>query len=416
MADTRTAAEETKMSVTVERCSSVEEMLDALAPIFHYFGMRPGAQDADRWTRTIGVERMHAAREDGETVGGAGAFPLELTVPGGTVRAAGVTVVGVRPTHRRRGILTSMMRAQLNDIHDNGEPVAYLWASEESIYGRFGYGMASLCGAIDLPKAMNSFARPFKSRAQIRMVDEDAAYEPFSRIYEGVRRNYPGMLARSEDWWRLRRLADPENRRAGGGILNRVLLSLDGEPEAYALYRMHQNLELGVSKGHVNVIEAIGTSLDATREIWRMLLDIDWIAHVKAELLPMDHPLFFLLARPRAMSFRVADGLWVRLVDVQAALAARTIGPGEAVVIEIVDPFCPWNEGRYRIGEGVVARTTASADLALDVNALGSVYLGGFGFAQLARAGRVEELRAGSLARADALFPRDRAPWCPEIF
>lgn len=404
------------MAITVECCTSVEELVDALSPIFHYFGMRPAAQDSDRWTRTIGVDRMLAAREDGRTVGGAGAFPFELTVPGGTVRAAGVTVVGVLPTHRRRGILTSMMRAQLEDVHGRGEPVAYLWASEETIYGRFGYGMASLSGSIDLPREKNAYARPLEARGELRMVDEEGALAPFSAIYGRVRREHPGMFARTEDWWRIRRLSDPEHRRMGGGVLNRALLTIDGQPEGYALYRMHQDMELGVSRGFVNVIEAIGTSLDATARIWRMLLDIDWIARLKAELLPVDHPLIFLLARPRSMRFRLADALWVRLVDVPAALAARRIGAGEGVVVEIADAVCPWNEGRYRIEAGGAERTSAPADLTMDVSALGCVYLGGFGFTQLLRAGRIAELRTGGAARADALFPRDRAPWCPEIF
>jgi predicted acetyltransferase len=116
------------------------------------------------------------------------------------------------------------------------------------------------------------------------------------------------------------------------------------------------------------------------------------------------------------MKLRFADALWVRLVDVPAAIAARTIAAGEPVVIEVADPFCPWNAGRLRVGDGGVERTQASPDLALDVGALGSVYLGGFGFVQLARAGVVQELRPGAAALADALFPRDRAPWCPEIF
>lgn len=404
------------MSIVVTPCTSVDELSGALSPIIHYFGGRPTAEDLERFGRIMDIQRMHAAREDGAIVGGAGAFTFELTVPGGTVRAAGVTVVGVWPTHRRRGILRAMMRAQLDDVHERGEPVAYLWASEETIYGRFGYGMASLCGEIDLPKHATTFARPFESRGQARMLDEKEAFEPISQVYDRVRRAYPGMFARTEEWWRARRLADPESRRQGGGVLNRVLLTLDGKPEGYALYRMHQTLEGGISTGFLSVIEAIGATPEATREIWRLLLDVDWIAHVKAYQLPIDHPLFFLLARPRLMRFRAGDALWVRLVDVQAALAARTIGSGPPVVVEVADPFCPWNEGRYAIGEGGVARTRDAADIALEVSALGSVYLGGFSFAQLARAGRLEELREGALARADALFSCDRAPWCPEVF
>jgi predicted acetyltransferase len=406
----------TNMNITVSPCASVEEMRDALAPIMHYFGGRMTDEDMERWTRTFDVPRMHAARENGAIVGGAGAFTFELTVPGGTVPAAGITVVGVLPTHRRRGILRSMMRAQLDDVHERGEPVAYLWASEETIYGRFGYGMASFSGEFDVPKSAVAFARPFEARGQARILDEKEAFEPLSQVYDRVRLEYPGMFARTENWWKVRRLADPEHRRQGGGALNRVLLSIDGAPRGYALYRIHQSMEGGISIGHVNVIEAIGETLDATREIWRLLLDVDWIARVKASLLPVDHPLLLLLARPRALKFRVADALWVRLVDVETALAARRIGPGEPVVIEVVDAFCPWNDGRYAVGRGGVERTKAASDMALEVNSLGSVYLGGFTFTQLVRAGRVDERREGAAARADSLFPRDRAPWCPEIF
>jgi predicted acetyltransferase len=405
------------MEITVAPCSTLDELTGALAPIWHYFGGgRISAEDADRWAHTIDIPRMHAAREGGATVGGAGAFTYELTVPGGTVPAAGVTVVGVLPTHRRRGILRSMMRAQLDDVHRRGEPVAYLWASEETIYGRFGYGMASLMGEIDLPRAANAFARPFELRGRARILDENEALEPFSDIYDRVRLENPGMFSRTADWWKFRRLADPETRRQGGGVLNRVLLTIDGKPEGYALYRMHQAMETGMSIGFLSVIEAIGTTAEATREIWRLLLDVDWIARTKASLLPVDHPLFFLLARPRAMKYRAADALWVRLVDVQASLAARSYRSGDPVVIEVSDPFCPWNEGRYRIASGDVARTSAAPEIRLDVNALGSTYLAGFSFAQLARAGRIEEAHPGALARADALFATDRAPWCPEIF
>jgi predicted acetyltransferase len=410
------------MTIAVEPCSSIEELMDALRPINHYFGGRTHESDTERWARTLPHERMHAAREDGAIVGGAGVFPFELTVPGGMVRAAGVTVVGVLPTHRRRGILRAMMRAQLRDVHQRGETVAYLWASEETIYGRFGYGMASLCGEIDVPKASNAYADAVEPRpgARLRMVEETEALEPFSEIYDRARPLYPGMFARSKDWWALRRLNDHEHRRQGGGLLNRVLLTHEGRPDGYALYRMHQAMEGGASTGFVNVIEAIGATPEATREIWRFLLDIDWIARVKASLLPVDHPLLFLLARNRAMKLRMSDALWVRLVDVPAALSSRTFGRGEPVVLDVADAFCPWNEGRYRIaaegGAGVVERTSIPPDLALDAAALGSVYLGGFSFAQLAEAGRVRELREGAVARADALFNRGRAPWCVEIF
>lgn len=404
------------MAIEVAACALPDEILPAISPVFHYFGLLPTPPDADRFVPFVEPSRAFAAREDGAIVGGCASFPFELTVPGGMVRAAGLSVVGVLPTHRRRGILRDMMRAQLDDVHRRGEPVGYLWASEDTIYGQFGYGLASLSGNIDVAKAHTAFAKPFESRAEFRILDESLALEPMSRIYDRVRREHPGMFTRSADWWRFRRLADPENRRMGGGVLNRVVLLHDGEPQGYALYRIHQQFEGGSTLGHVNVIEAIGASAEATRDIWRFVLDIDWVARVKAMLLPLDHPLLMLAARPRELKFLAHDGVWVRLVDVPAALAARRLGAGDPVVIELADAFCPWNAGRWRVTPAGAERTTADAELVCDITALGSVYLSGFSFRQLARAGRVEERREGALARADALFASDRAPWCPEVF
>jgi predicted acetyltransferase len=402
------------MAIEIRVCES-EELKAGLTPIFHFFGSTPGEEGVAALGRVLPAERMHMALENGTTVGGAGAFPFELTVPGGRVRAAGVTVVGVLPTHRRRGILREMMRAQLDDVRERGEAVAYLWASEATIYGRFGYGIASLSGEIDLPRNRSAFHDPLEPRGRVRLVDTDEALELVPPVYERVAAETPGMFGRTRDWWEARALADPEWRRQGGGELNRAVLDLDGAPQAYALYRLHPSFENFSSTGYTRAIEAMGVTPQATAEIWRFLLDVDWMERVKAALLPVDHPLFFLLAEPRRMRFIVADALWVRLVDVEAALGARTYGAGEPVVAEVADAFCPWNEGRWRIGDGA-ARTDDSADLRLDVSALGSVYLGGFTFAELARAGRIEELAEGALGSADDLFRTDRAPWCPEIF
>lgn len=405
------------MSIDIVPCSSVEELTAALQPIVHYFGGNFTEQDTARWARIIDIPRMHSARENGVIVGGAGAFTFEMTTPGGVVPAAGVTVVGVLPTHRRRGILTGMMRAQLDDVHRRGEPVAYLWASEETIYPRFGYGMAALCGDIELPKTHAAFARRGEPRGTVRLVPHEDALQAFPALYDAVRRHHPGMPSRTRDWWELRRLADTERSRAGGGVLNRALLAVDGKPEAYALYRMHQSMEGGQSVGYLNVIEALGVNPAATRDIWRFLLEIDWIQRVKASLLPVDHPLLHLAARPRAMKFRVIDSLWVRLVDVPKAFAARTVTAGPPVTIEVRDAFCPWNAGTYRVAEGRFEKAPGgSPELVMDVNALGSIYLGGFTMAQLVDSSVVEERSPGAAARFDALLPRGRAPWCPEIF
>jgi predicted acetyltransferase len=403
------------MALEVRVCAP-DELKVGLSPIFHFFGGPPTDEAVATLARVLPAERVHMALEDGTAVGGAGVFPFRLTVPGGRVDAAGVTVVGVLPTHRRRGILRAMMRAQLDDVHARGEPVAILWASEETIYGRFGYGVASFAGEINLARDRSAFAAPLERRGSVRLVDLDEALELVPPVYERVAVETPGMFARSRPWWEARTLADEEWRRQGAGELNRAVLELDGETQAYALYRVKLEFEHGTSTGYTRVVEAAGVTPRATAEIWRFLFDVDWMSRIHAGRLPIDHPLFLLLAEPRRLGYRIGDGLWVRLVDVGAALGARTYRAGEPVVVDVADSFCSWNEGRWRIGDGGASPTDEPAALGLDVTALGTVYLGGFTFAQLARAGRVEELQAGAIERADTLFATDRAPWCPEIF
>ena len=203
------------VAVEIRPCTSHEELAGALNAISHYFGHVNTVEDAERFANWIEVERMHAAWDDGRVVGGAGAFTYDLSVPGGaTVPSAGVTVVGVLPTHRRRGILSAMMRAQLDDVRARGESVAWLWASEAPIYTRYGYGLASLIGDIDLPRERTAFARPVERRGTFRFVDLDEALEAFPEVHEAALAQRPGMFRRTRAWWETRRLVESPFRRA----------------------------------------------------------------------------------------------------------------------------------------------------------------------------------------------------------
>jgi predicted acetyltransferase len=401
------------LTVEVRACAP-DEVGRALDPIWHYFGGRAEPEEVERLSAILPAERVHAAFDGGAIVGGAGAYLFETTVPGGTqVPTAGVMAVGVLPTHRRRGVLTQLMRRQLADAHARGEALATLYASEGAIYPRFGYGLASLAGDIELPKE-HAVLREDEPLGQARLLDtEDEALELLPGIYDRVRAETVGMLTRTQDWWQVRRLS----RRPGrpGGEQMRVVIELDGAPEAYALYRLNFAAEHMISGTTLEISEALGTSPRALAAIWRYLLGIDWVAKIRAYWLPLDHPLFLWLREPRRMRYSAAEAVWVRLVDVGAALAARELGE-RAVVLDVQDEFCPWNQARWRVAAGSVDRTTAEADLRLDVNELGSVYLGGFTFDQLQRAERVEELKEDAVARADELFRTERQPWCPELF
>src|SRR6266705_929246 len=168
----------------VRPCADQDEYGRAIGAIGQYFNPPPSEEFLERFVRTLPHERMHAAFEDGQIVGGAGAFPFELSVPGGSLPCAGVTAVGGHPTHRRRGVLRAMMDAQLRDIHERGEPIAALWASEETIYGRFGYGLAAWCGEMKLAREWSSFAKPLERRGQVRFVTPAEAKELFPPVWE----------------------------------------------------------------------------------------------------------------------------------------------------------------------------------------------------------------------------------------
>jgi len=267
-----------------------------------------------------------------------------------------------------------------------------------------------------LARERSAFHAPFPSFGHVRLVSLGIAEELLAPIYERVAVETPGMFARSSAWWQARILADPEWRRRGNGDLQCAVLEHEGRPAAYALYRINPAFQRGIQTGSVAVVEAVADSPEATCGIWRYLLDIDWMARVKADLLPVDHPLLLLMAEPRRLDFSLRDGLWVRLIDVETAMSARSYQARGSLVIDVIDEFCPGNAGCWRVGSDGVERTDEAAGLRCDISALGSVYLGGFSWSQLARALRVQELLPGVIAHADTIFQTGKAPWCPEIF
>ena len=404
------------MAFDVRTVKDLDEFSAAVFAIGQYFGMTPTEERMQRFLDQITLERMHAAWSDGTVVGGAAAFKFNLSVPGGDLPTAGVSVVGVYPTHRRRGVLRGLMRAQLDDAHERGEPLAALWASEETIYGRFGYGLAAFCGEIKLAHEYTAYAQVVEPAGTIRFLEPEQALDELPPVFDRIRLEWPGMFSRNRLWWENREIKDPEERREGAGPKRWIAYERDGAIEGYAAYRHKPGWDEGSTVAELRVIEALGLTPEALRDIWGYLLAIDWKATLTAYLLPPDHPLFLLLATPRRMRYRMGDGIWVRLVDVGAALSARRYSADGAVVFDVTDDFCSWNTGRWKLEGGEAARTDEPADLALPAQSLASAYLGGVSFAALARAARVEELRDGALSQADAMFRWDRHPWCPEIF
>ncbi|KYF56945.1 acetyltransferase, partial [Sorangium cellulosum] len=311
-------------------------------PILTAFGMPTTPERLEGMKRLPELTSRIGAYEGASVVGAAGSFSFSMTSPGGVVPVAGLTMVAVNPTHRRRGILTRLIRRHLDDARAEGRPISSLWATEGGIYGRFGYGIASQACSISIERDRAAFRHEAGAEGRARLLDEAAALEAFAPVWERARAFAPGMLARSKVWWQVRRLADNDYTRQGGGPLQRVVIEVDGRAEAYALYCMHHKWDASsIPVGSIRVIEAIGATPLGTRLVWRYLFDIDLAQRIEASLLPPDHPLGLLLVEPRRLRLTASDGIWVRIVDVEAALAARAYGSAEALTLEIVDRDCP---------------------------------------------------------------------------
>lgn len=384
------------------------------------FGERLRDEDATAYETIFEPDRAIAAYDGDRVVGTAGIFSFDLTIPGGVVPAAGVTFVGVQPTHRRRGVLRRMMRMQLDAVHDRGEPLAVLWASEGSIYQRFGYGLSTTATKVAVELDRAAFRAPHTPAGVIRFVDTDEARRLFPPVYEAVAPTRPGFFARTPAFWDAEVFRDPEHWRHGASAAFYVVHEVGGEVDGYARYRVRERWEDSGPRSVVIVTEKLALNPAADLDLWRFLLDIDLMAKLEYWNVASDDPLILNALEPRRLGLSVGDGMWLRVVDVPSALAQRRYATDGRLVLEVSDEFCPWNDGRWALtvegGTPLAEPATDAADVVLDVTDLGAAYLGGFSFVQLADAGRVRELQPGALARADAMFRTPRPPWCPRVF
>ncbi|NJC86053.1 GNAT family N-acetyltransferase [Planosporangium mesophilum] len=364
--------------------------------------------------------RSHVIDHDDGTVAHAGVYTREVTVPGGVVPAAHVTLVGVRPTHRRRGLLTRLMTHQLRQIREGGEPIAMLWASEGRIYQRFGYGLAGMRHLLTADKRevrLNRSADPAAGR--LRDSTPEQARKDLQQVYERVRAERPGWSSRDENWWG-RRLADPPSRRQGCTEWRALLFESHDGPDGYALWRRKGDWDETGPKGKVQVAEVVAVTPEAYLALWEFLFSVDLTRTVQYGFGATDEPLRYLVNEPRALGERVSDSLWVRVVDVPAALSARRYAAPVDVVLEVTDALLPDNAGRWRLtgdaNGATCTATTDAADLACDVADLGALYLGGTALGALVAAGRVRELRPGAVTATAAAFGWQRQPSALEIF
>lgn len=360
-------------------------------------------------------ERSLAAIEDGRIVGGNAAITMTLTVPGGSaVRAAGISSVGVLPSDRRRGVSTDLMRRQLDDIRERGEPLSILTASEAAIYGRYGYGIASRCTKLDVEARRAAFVRGYEPQGRMRMVDRSEAE---TVMLDVVRRtaDRPGWVG-DPARFQPRRTAEFETWEKDQAPLYAVHEDADGTAGAVVGYRAKHEWPDGIPSVKISVGPFYAATPRAWADTWRFLFDIDLVARVEAWDRPLDDPVFRLMREPRLLRMQIMDGLHLRLVDLPAALEARGYARDGRVVLRVEDRFCPWNEGTWEVvvdgGKATCRPTDSDPEIALSATDLASTYLGDATFRELAHALVANEAIEGAIDRADAVFATSPPPYC----
>ena len=399
------------------RPDEVDAFLHATAEAFH---AEPHAEELALWRRQVEPERTLAVFEDGAVVATSALATFEMTVPGAVVPMAGVTAVGVRPGHRRRGLVDRMVRAHLSAVKARGrEAVSALWASEAGIYGRWGFGRAT--SYVDLtvrsPDAVLHGGAP---EARPRTGTPAELRDDIRRAYDAVLPFRAGLLRRGDLAWD-EALSDFEPDRKGAGRLRGLVADDQSGPAGYATYAVRKQEAGGRPDDVVEVRELVARDAGTARVLWSHLLSLSLTRSVRWPVAPEDDALPHMLADPRSVDARVHDGLYVRLVDLPRALTGRSYAAPLNLVLEVEDPVCPWNAGRWRLctdgdGGATCVSTDAAPDLALGTTELAAAYLGGTALTVLADAGRIAVRTPDALLGASRAFRGDRAPWALEMF
>ncbi len=397
-----------------------EAYITAVARGFH------GDYTADHWeleTKVFEWDRTFGFTVEDRWISTCGAFSRTMTVPGGAVPVAAVTIVTVAPSYRRRGLLNQMMRHQLEDVQNRGiEPVALLWASESLIYGRYGYGHAT-------PRLqISGLTRSTSFRPSVTLGSgstDEVTREEYVTAAAGLRDELlaqrPGSLNRTADWWNVN-LYDPEAWRKGASALRFALhFGASGQVDGYASFRVGGDSDDDQLPGRQVVVgEVDAATPDAYAGLWRYLLDLDLVRSFRQYVAPLDEPLRHLVDDQRAIKSEILDGTYARLVDLPSALEARGYSRDVDTVIEVHDALLPANAGTFRLQTGSdgasVTRSTASPDLSLDTRELGASYLGGTSLESLHRAGLVQEHRPGAVTALAAALHWPIAPFCADFF
>ncbi|MFJ4714451.1 GNAT family N-acetyltransferase [Streptomyces sp. NPDC088785] len=396
------------------------EIARALALAYLVFHENPGSAQRRRHEKLLAGCLRIGAYDGAELVGFAAAHPFALSVPGGgELSCPGLTFVSVAPTHRRRGVLTGMIRELFARCADQGAPLVALWASEASIYGRFGFGPGTYGTTVEIDARRPLALRIAPDPRPLRLVDPEAAPEVLGPYFEGTRAHRAGRLARTRDWWREEWLLEKDEEDEEFSPARVVAL---GEPLAgYAIYRTKPGDAASQAGGQVRVDELEADSPRVAAALWAYLAGIDLTDRVRAWGRPLDDPLpLFAQDRDQVRVTEEFPALWVRLVDVRAALAARSWAAPVDVVLAVRDARLPANDGTFRLTaspDGFSYAPAAQApDLSLEVRDLASAFLGAVTVHALVAAGLVVEHTPGAAPMLDAALSVGSLPHTADAF
>jgi predicted acetyltransferase len=404
---------------TISISAPVETDWDAFYQCLHVAFV--GAEDNEerdaehlRWE----PERSLAAWRDGEIVGTAGVHTRRMAVPGAVLPVGHVTSVSVAPTARRQGLMSRMMRRLFDDMRASGEPVAALWASEGRLYQRFGYGLAALNVSLAARTREAQLLAPARSD-RLREAAPSQVRQLVEKLYDDAYQSRPGWSERSQTQWDYR-LAEVKSWRGDASELRAVVHEGGSGPDGYLLYRTTNRWDQTGPNGIVRVLELVATSADAYAALWQLVLNIDLTRTAEVSYCATDEPLLAMVTDPSRLAATLGEALWVRILDLPVALAARRYAAEVDLVLEVTDAEIPSNAGRWRLSgspsAASCAPTTDDPDLRCDIRILGGAYLGRAMLYGAGRTGLVEELRPGALAHAAAGLGWYAQPSAIEVF
>jgi predicted acetyltransferase len=361
-------------------------------------------------SRNWDMERVIAALDGESVVGTAATFRYPVTLPGGNhLFTSGVTFVSVLPTHRRRGVLTAIMRRTLGDAHERGEPLASLWASETMIYGRYGFGESVEAVSYRIKRARSAFSAPVEPSGRVRLVDVEEALSLLPDFHASI--DWVGKFGRDAGHWRSWTMWDPEFDREGYTKRRIAVYEESGSVLGYTFYRTKWS--------RVRVDELVAQAPGARVALYRFLFGIDLMDEIELRAHRADEPLRWMLDDTRALRRHKSEYMWFRLLDLPACLEGRTYGVPGRIVFDVTDSFAPWNQGRWVLetdgGRATCSPTDGEPDLELDTSVLAALYMGGRSAPTMAAAGLIKGSEE-AVVHLDAMFRTAEAPWSPESY